>query len=67
MTDLPISSDAQRSRQTASEAERWFWSSRLEALAARWRRDAWKQYETSATVSIRFADELDALIAERIK
>ena len=58
---LPTPQEA-RSRQTAMEAERWFWSSRLQAFVDRWRKEA----ETEQRVSFA-ADELERLIAERTR
>jgi hypothetical protein len=59
---MTITPQEARSRQTAMEAERWFWSSRLRALVDRWRKEA----ETEQRVSFA-ADELERLIAERAK
>lgn len=49
-----------RSRQTAMDAERWFWSSRLQALVEKWRMDAFAEGRVSFN-----ADELERLIRER--
>ena len=58
-----------RSRETAMQAERHWWRSRVETLAGEWREEA-AHYQrngevlASAVCEIR-AGELDALIAER--
>ncbi len=57
-----------RSRQTAMEAERWWWVKRLEDFSERYHARqafAWREYEGSAAGEA--ATEIDALIAERTK
>lgn len=70
MSEILIYREAQRSRQTAMEAERHFWVKRLTALAASWREEhvsnPWDTVDRRELYEA-CADEIHALIAERTK